>query len=324
MSESPNSLASLQVFCVQDRSGTAAQLTVEGTNNPVVVGDQGVYTGYDFEGNAQSLDFTVGAVNDDYNFCITTITPDGKPGNWLNSAWPAKGFITWLSGDNILESPNETVVIARNVANAYIDADFLAQYNNSRGKFTYASSPNDEVWQAIVQATDYIDQRYRFKGIKLFQFLSDNPAFDQSIGFIDPWLASFGFLGGWPGNGPGTNMQGWFIPASTFQHTQWPRQGVVDYSGDTVYGVPLPVQQACAELALRALNGVTLQADYDPTIVGNGGVLSSFTNEVGPIKQTRTYDTKLGLGFFPDFPQVKRILTSAGLIVAGGGRSIVV
>jgi hypothetical protein len=33
-------------------------------------------------------------------------------------------------------------------------------------------------------------------------------------------------------------------------------------------------------------------------------------------------DTKFGTGFFPEFPQVKRILTSAGLLVAGGNRSI--
>ncbi len=318
------SLSDLQIFCVQDGSGTAAQLTTGGTVNPVEVGDTGSYTGLDWDGNSVTLPFSVGAVNDQYNFCITSKNATG--GNiFLQAPWPSKGTIEWLTGANVGLSP-VTTVDARNVANAYITTDDLAKYNNSRGKFVYAASPLDQVEQAIVQATDYIDQRYRFKGVKLFQFLSDNPAFDPSIGFLDPWLAAMGYTGGygWFGGGPGSNYQSWFANASTFQHTEWPRQGCVDYNGDNVYGVPLAVKAACSELALRALNGVTLQADYDPTIVGQGGVLASFTNEVGPIKVTKTYDTKLGLSFFPDFPQVKRILVNAGLIIAGGGRSIVV
>jgi hypothetical protein len=306
------------IFAVQDRTGTVAQLTTEGTENPVEVGDTGVYNGRDWNGQEQALDFTVGAVNDPYNFCITTMTPTGGPGNFLASAWPADGFITWLTGANISESPAETVVIARNIANAYCTADFFQQYHLSRGN-TYPASPFEGILQAIVRATDYLDQRYRFKGVKLFQFLSDNPAYDPVIGFLDQWLASFGFLGG----GPGTNYQGWFTPSSSFQHTEWPRQGCVDYNGDTVWGVPLVIQQATAEAALRSLNGINLQPDYDPTVVTGGAVVSSLTQEIGPLKKTVSYDTKLGLSFFPTIPHIDRMLRTAGLLVGGGGRSLI-
>lgn len=315
MSESP---AVTPIFCVQDRTGTAAQLSTLGTVYPVEVGDTGVYTGYTDRGVAVSLDFTVGAVNDEFNFCITTMTPEGAPGAWINSPWPASGYITWLTGANTAESPGETEVVARNFANVYCTPDYFAQYHLSRGN-TYPSSPSDAITQAIVQASDYIDQRYRFRGVKLFQFLQ-NPNLDPVIGFIDPWLGNFGFLGG----GPGTNFEAWFTPMSTFQKTMWPRQGVVDNDGDNVYGVPQAIEYAVCEAALRVLNGTALQPDYDPTVVTAGAVLSSYTNEVGPIKVSKTFDTKLGLSFFPDIPHVSRILRSAGLLVAGTGRRVVI
>jgi hypothetical protein len=306
------------IFAVQDRTGTVAQLTIENPNSQIAPGDTGVYNGLDFNGQEVALDFTVGAVNDPNNFCITTMLPSGAPGAFIQSQWPKEGFITWLTGENVNDSPNETVVVARNVANAYCTVDYFQQYHLSRGN-AYPVSPIDGIMTAIVQASDYLDQRYRFKGVKLFQFLADNPAINPVIGLLDPWLMSYGFFGG----GPGNNMLGFVTASSTFQHTEWPRQGCVDFNGDNVYGVPLSIQNATAEAALRVLNGTPLQPDYDPTVVSNGGVLASYSDEVGPIKTSRTFDTKLGLGFFPSIPQVDRILRSAGLLVAGGGRSVI-
>lgn len=306
------------IFCIQDRSGTAAQLTLaDPATNPVAVNDTGIYSGFDFSGKQIDLDFTVGQVLDTTDFGITTITSNGGPGNVMQSGWPKEGVITWLTGPNAT-SPNTSDVVAMSPANAYATVDFFLQYHASRGN-PVPASPTDTIMQAIVQATDYIDQRYRFKGIKLFQFLTDNPAFDPMIAFIDPWIASLGFLGG----GPGSDFVGLFTPSYTAQHTEWPRQGVVDFNGDSVYGVPLTVQRATCEAAIRVLNGTTLQPDYDPTVVTAGGVLASYMNEVGPIRVQKTYDTKLGLGFFPSIPQVDRILRSAGLLVAGGSRSII-
>ena len=304
------------IFAIQDRSGTVAQLSTGGSENPVEVQDTGVYNGLSWNGTALALDFTVCQVNDPFNFCISTVTPTGVPGNVLQSGWPHKGTIDWLSGANVGESP-ATEVIATSPANAYCTPDFFFQYSQSRG-YPFPQSPLDNIEAAIVQATDYIDQRYKFKGIKLLQFLT-NPNFDPEIGFIDPWLASYGFLGG----GPGTNYEAWFTPSSTIQNSQWPRQGCVDSNGDNVYGIPLAVQWATCEGALRVLSGTSLQPDYDPTVVTAGAVVQSLSVEVGPIRKTTTYDTKLGLSFFPSVPHIDRLLKSAGLLVAGGGRSIV-
>ena len=306
------------LFAVQDRSGTVAQLTTDGTVAPVEVNDTGVYTGLSWNGASISLDFTVTAVNDPYNFCISTILPSGAAGNVLNSAWPDKGTIQWVTGGNIAESPTETTVTARNTANAYCTTDFFFQYCLSRG-YAFPESPIDNIMAAIVQATDYIDQRYRFKGIKLFQFITNNPSFDPSIGFLDPWLGEMGFIGG----GPGTNYSAWFTPGYTSQLTQWPRQGCVDYNGDSVYGVPIVIQQAVCEASLRVLAGTSLQPDYNPNVVTPGGVVSSLSQEVGPSKKTTTYDTKLGLSFFPTVPHIDRMLRSAGILLGGGGRSII-
>ena len=305
------------IFAVQDRSGTVAQLTTEGTVNPVEVNDTGVYTGLNWNGTEVSLDFTVSAVNDGFNFCISIVLPSGAAGDVLNSSWPEKGTVQWVTGGNVDASPLETVVIARNVANAYSTVDFFFQYALSRG-YTFPQSPIDDIEAAIVQATDYIDQRYRFKGIKLFQFLTSNPVVDPSIGFIDPWLGELGLTGD-----PIAAGTPWFTPSYTSQMTEWPRQGCVDYNGDSVFGVPAVIQKAVCEAALRVLAGTSLQPDYDPSVVTAGGVVSSLSVEVGPIKKTTSYDTKLGLSFFPSIPHIDRMLRSAGILLAGGGRSII-
>ena len=320
----------LLMFCVQDRTGTVAQLSPvssPGPAHPVAVGDTGTYAGVlPWNGSPVSLAFTVDQLVENSpngDFGITTaagpITLDGEgsgPGTFPNNSWPTTGTVTWTGGAN---AGNSLDIANAAPANAYIYPDYLAQYATSRGNWTYPASPAEAIQQAIVQASDYLDQRYRYRGIKLLQFVT-NPAFDPNIGFLDPWLLSGD---GFSGSGPGMNFSGLFCPSATQQVTQWPRQGVTDLSGDTVYGIPVALKNECCELALRALNGTVLQPDYDPNIVGNGGVFESVTQEVGPIRVTKTYDTKLGLGFFANFPQVDRILRSAGLLQYGGGRSII-
>lgn len=320
---------SLLIFTVQDRTGTVAQLSPvssPGPENPVEVGDTGIYAGtQSWSGREVSLAFTVNQLVENSangDFGITTakgpilLTGEGSgPGELLNSAWPDSGTITWTAGAN---EGLALDIAAITPANAYIYPDFIQQYAGARGNFVFPNSPPEQIQNAIVQASDYIDQRYRFKGIKLLQFAS-NGAFNPSIGFIDPWIGEMGFLGG----GPGTNYEAWFTPSATQQALEWPRVGVVDNSGDSVYGIPQVVKYACAELALRALNGVVLQPDYDPTLVSNGGVLSSISQEVGPIKVSKTYNVSIGLGFFATFPQVDRIMRSGGILLAGGGRSVI-
>lgn len=305
-----------QVFSIQDRTGTVVQVTLEDApSEAVAVNDTGTYTGVqDWNGETVSFNFTVCQVLDTTQFSITTALPGGSgPGNIMQSGWPLTGNIKWLTGANALPSPaDDSVVTQIDPANAYITTDFLAAYNNSRGTFIYSDSPILQVQQAIVQASEYLDQRYRFKGVKFLQFLDTN-IFDPNLPFLDPWFSPFGYSAA-------TNL---FTPSFTDQWTEWPRQGCVDFNGDSVYGVPLVIQRATAELALRALNGVMLQPDYDPNVVTAGAIVSSLSQQVGPLKTTTTYDTKLGIGFFPDFPHVTRMLTKAGLLVASGGMSLI-
>lgn len=306
-----------EIFCVQDRTGTAAQLVLENAlPSPAEVGDTGAYIGFDYKGTVLTLDFTVGAVNDPENICITTMTPIGGPGDVTKSNWPKAGTITWLTGENVNASP-DTVVLKRYPANAYIPVEFFLDYHASRGNDDFPASPVDPIRRAIVKATDYLNQRYRYKGIKLLQYLSSS-ALDPMLIYLDPWLIpeSLGSAG------VGISGQG-FAPAHTSQFSEWPRQGVVDFSGDSVYGIPQVIMEACAEAAIRVVSGTDLQPDYDPDITAAGGILSSFTNKVGPIEESKTFDTKLGIGFFPDIPQIKRMLSKSGILLAGGGRTVI-
>ncbi len=295
------------IFSIQDNSGTVALLEiVDAPAHAIVLGDTGTYSGIAFNGTQigtpVDLPFTVGQVFTATQFGVTTA-------NCNLADWPDGGTITWLTGANTT-SPNTSLVSFVAGANAYIDVDFFETYHNSRGNVYGPISPVDAVQQAIVKATDYLDQKYRFKGVKLLQTLGD-PGATYDIGFLDPWVMPFAF-----GNVP------YLTPTTTTQSTQWPRQGVVDFSGDSINGIPRQIKFACAELALRVLNGVNLQPDYNSDVVTAGAIVSEISKQVGPLRTDIKYDTKLGIGFFASFPQIDRMLNSAGLLVASGGRTI--
>lgn len=50
-------------------------------------------------------------------------------------------------------------------ANAYIDVDFFKDYHDSRGN-DYSSYSDAQIKVAIVKATDHLDQRFRYRGVK--------------------------------------------------------------------------------------------------------------------------------------------------------------
>jgi hypothetical protein len=298
------------VFSVQDDSGTVYQLTVlPSPSFTIAVGDRGLYDGIPDNGtdgtvvpDSISAAFAVSQVLDATHFSITS-TPDT-----LLSGWPRAGTITWTSGANIGET---TVISEIDAANAYITVSAAKKYLASRGRDL--GTLTDAVLQAyIVNASDYIDQRYGFKGVKLVQ--KAGPVQNATIGnFIEPW----------------STPSAWAITGSTLlvasttpQETQWPRRGVVDFSGDSVHGIPQAIKQACAELVFRQSTGTALQPDYDPNVITGGGVVASRMERVGPIERQVSYDTKLGLGYFPTIPQVTRILSKAGLLNSGGSRIV--
>lgn len=297
------------VFAVQDETGTVAQLTLLASpTNPLAIGDTGVYAGVPDNGTnlfavpvANSLPFIVSGVLNSTQFSIDTV-------NANMADWPANGTITWVVGANA--GTNSTVTNIDG-ANAYITTTFLKTYHASRGNALPATATTSAMQAAIVQSTDYLDAKYRYKGIKLLQSIG-NSLMDANAVFVESWLTPYAL-----------NGISYLTPATTTQTTEWPRQGVVDFNGDTISGIPKQIQMACAELAIRVLNGVILQPDYDPNLVGAGGVASSITKRVGPLESVISYDTKFGLGFFASFPIVDRMLSKAGLLNMDGARRVI-
>ncbi len=299
------------IFSVQDETGTVTQITLIPSPSPslhISVGDSGIYVGIPDDGTAgfatpvfNSLPFIVSAVLDNEHFSIQT--------NNANAAdWPAGGDITWTTGANL---GMQSHVFEIDSANAYLTLSEFTKYHQARGNAVPVSATNQTIQQAIVQATDYVDQKYRFNGVKLLQTYGSS-VMGLNATLLEAWLTPYAVSG-----------VSYLTPTVTTQSTEWPRQGVVDLNGDTVNGIPKAVKAACAELAIRVLNGISLQPDYDPGLVGAGGVVSSITKKVGPLETVTSYDTKLGLGFFASFPIVDRMLSKAGLLASGGGRTVI-
>ena len=240
------------VFCVQDATGTVAQLTIaDHPTDVIAVGDTGTYEG---------LPFIVGQVLNQTQFGITTQNADA-------ASWAPQGTVTWLTGANAGDTATVTNLDG---ANAYITPDQYLRYHRTRGNILASPLPSDESLQAsIVRATDYLETKYRYKGIKLLQSMG-NPN-------IDPYFSLAFGLGSIP----------LYAASTTTQSTQFPRQGVIDYNSDTVNGIPVAIMQACAELAFRDQTGVSLQPDYDSEFVGAGGITQSYSETVGPISVSK-------------------------------------
>lgn len=328
-----------QIFATQDDTGTVALLFVENDSpkQTWAVGSEGTVTGTPmstagkrpdggFDQVVLALPFRVSQYRSDGSdftgsvpalnaMVISALLGSGAV--TPNADWPGTGSeIAWTDGSNVGAGALNVLSMYR--ANAYIDVDYLTSYLAARGIDIFAiipASPTTDAFvkmqAAIVRATDYIDQKYRFAGIKLLQRTGQSLT-DANATFLESWLTPYAL-----------NGVSYLTPSTSLQQTQWPRNGVVDDNGDTITGIPEAVKQACAELAWRVLSGANLQPDYDKNLVGNGGVVSSVTKKVGPLETITSFDTKFGLGFFASFPIVDRILSKAGLLSSGGSRRII-
>lgn len=299
------------IFSVQNDTGTVAQFTLLPSPSPSLilsVGDTFIYSGFPddntpLNGPAPFAEVpgTVIQVLDSEHFSVST--------NNANLAdWPAFGMLTWTSGEN--EGQISTVVEIDG-ANAYMSVSEVVKYHLARGNVLPATATDQAIQQGIVKATDYLDGRYRYSGVKLLQSIGTAPQYANAY-YFESWLTPYALFG-----------RPYLSPTTSTQSTEWPRQGVIDFNGDVVNGIPKAIKHACAELTIRVLNGIALQPDYDPGLVGAGGVVSSVTKKVGPLETIFAYDTKLGLGFFATFPVVDRLLSKSGLLFAGGGRTVI-
>lgn len=93
--------------------------------------------------------------------------------------------------------------------------------------------------------------------------------------------------------------------------TAWPRISAIDPTGYLISGVPPAVKEACAEYALRALDGSLFP---DPERDTSGRLLDSKTEKVGPIESSVTYSAASGSVENPIYPVADLKLTRAGLV----------
>lgn len=85
--------------------------------------------------------------------------------------------------------------------------------------------------------------------------------------------------------------------ASEEQALSFPRAGIANVADDEV---PLTVQRACAEYALRALGGTELQPD--PVTDTGGRVVTEKTTRVGPLETTTKYQQHTAPLTVKDYP----------------------
>ncbi|WVW77400.1 head-tail adaptor [Stenotrophomonas phage vB_SmaS_Bhz59] len=154
-------------------------------------------------------------------------------------------------------------------ANAYITLAFFTAYHADRGNAIPGTPTDAQKEQAIIRATDYLDQRFIFVGRRLL---------------------------------------------GRDQTTEWPRMDAWDLDRNLVTGIPLEVQEACAEYALRAL---TAELNPDPSRDASGAAIQSQSQQVGPIAQSVTFVS--GAVFtMPKYPAADAKLRRTGLVRSGG------
>lgn len=181
-------------------------------------------------------------------------------------------------------------------ANAYITVAAFKAYHDDRGN-TYTTD-DTKIASAIIRATDYLDSRFRFRGLALVAGQTTEWPRQAGTAVFMPWW-DISFLG----------VDAVFSgPAAAVE--------LSDASGNPIVGIPQAVKNATAEYALRAL-AQPLYQDA-PAPVG-GRLIQEHTVTVDVITETTVYAPSQGTGQFqmPAYPQADMMLARAGLIETG-------
>jgi len=99
------------------------------------------------------------------------------------------------------------------------------------------------------------------------------------------------------------------------QSLQWPRSSIYDRNGvDASEVVPVEVQQATAEYALRVLSDGTekIQLQPDPNLDEQFRSIKMTREKVGPLEEEVRYDTTRKLKLIQPYPAADRILWNSG------------
>ena len=79
------------------------------------------------------------------------------------------------------------------------------------------------------------------------------------------------------------------------QPLEFPRKELYGLDGQLVVGIPLRLQQATAEYAVRALAGTLYLADETTAVASGTGTVQEQSRKIGPIEQTTKFATGSGV-----------------------------
>jgi hypothetical protein len=182
-------------------------------------------------------------------------------------------------------------------ANAYCTVAFATGYFRDRGINAWLDIDDNLTYQqAIIRATDYIELRFADR------FIGERKADDQSL--------SWPRISGAPIMVPVMPYAGMTYGVGYAAYS--PEQ--MSFPADVV---PLTLQKACAEYALRAL---TTTLASDPTMDPTGMTIKSTSEKLGPIEEKIEYVGQTTPALFKPYPAADGLLKP--LLTAGGNRII--
>lgn len=182
-------------------------------------------------------------------------------------------------------------------ANTYCSLVDFKSYHDSRGH-SYVGKTDDQISVALIRATDYIDNRFRFTGQKL-------TGQTQSTMWPRAYVAD-----------PQVNV------SNTTNYAYWVENtGFPFIPSATINGIDRALVRATAEYALRALT--LAQLVIDQIADTGGGVIASLQEILGggAIETNTVYqDIPIGTIVYSVFPEADNLLRARGLIPDSANR----
>lgn len=175
-------------------------------------------------------------------------------------------------------------------ANSYLSVADFKTYHGARGN-DYSAYSDTLIGNALVRATDYIDARFRFRGVQILSTQTTQ----------------------WPRQAGNLRLVMWIdITPTLISETG---EFLLDANGFEIIGLPTALKNATAEYAFRALTILLFQ---DAPAPEGGRLIDSITQTVDVITQSIKYTSpQSGAFVMPAFPAADLMLVRAGLVAAG-------
>lgn len=174
-------------------------------------------------------------------------------------------------------------------ANAYASVAEFKAYHTDRGN-AYSAYSDPQISAAIIRATDFLDTRFSFRGVRLTT--------DQTTE--------------WPRKAGSEMVLTWFDIDFLPPLVDAAFVALVGPNGEDILGIPDAVKRAVHEYAFRALGQPLFQ---DAPAPEGGRLINQHTVRVDVIEESITYaPSQSGSFAMPAFPQADMWLARAGLI----------